>query len=235
MKTTHVFAVLVGLAAIAFTDSDVLGRARVYHPTLGRFLQRDPIGTPLAPLIAVDWESAAARNVSEARFLDRDPMATPFLSALAVDGELVVTEDVSGWSFSQRGPTGQYVDGMNLYQYVGGNPVSRLDPSGLATSAPSTQRCPDCEAKFEKPTITPKMGCPDGYTLISWEVWEPVRKRSGGVGAVVKKYYTCAKCEGPDCDGGPANARNGSVICSVKKGKGKHVYADAPADTIQQR
>ncbi len=28
---------------------------------------------------------------------------------------------------------GQYADGMNLYQYVRGNPVTRLDPSGLVS------------------------------------------------------------------------------------------------------
>lgn len=50
--------------------------------------------------------------------------------------------------FIQRDPIG-YDDGMNLYQFVGGNPVNRVDPLGLAgqpatapTSQPSTQPAP---------------------------------------------------------------------------------------------
>lgn len=35
-------------------------------------------------------------------------------------------------AFVPMDPTGQYRDGPNLYQYVGGNPVARLDPYGLA-------------------------------------------------------------------------------------------------------
>ena len=39
MRTTRLTAVLVGLAAIAMVTADAHA---VYHPTLGRFLQRDP-------------------------------------------------------------------------------------------------------------------------------------------------------------------------------------------------
>lgn len=41
MRRRHVFAVLIGLAAIALVAADA---SAMYHPTLGRFLQRDPIG-----------------------------------------------------------------------------------------------------------------------------------------------------------------------------------------------
>jgi RHS repeat-associated protein len=43
----------------------VHNRARMLHPALGRFMQRDPIGTPLEPPVA--------RNVSDSRFTQRHP------------------------------------------------------------------------------------------------------------------------------------------------------------------
>ncbi|KPK47447.1 MAG: hypothetical protein AMK72_08440 [Planctomycetes bacterium SM23_25] len=91
MKRINLVALLVGLVAIALVSQDAFARGRMYHPGLGVFMQRDPVGTPLAP-----------------------PMA----------------RNLSGSQFTQRDPTGQYRDGPNLYQYVGSNPVNRLDPSG---------------------------------------------------------------------------------------------------------
>jgi len=41
MRRNHFAAVLTGLAAVALLAADA---SAMYHPTLGRFLQRDPIG-----------------------------------------------------------------------------------------------------------------------------------------------------------------------------------------------
>jgi len=41
MRRNHFAAVLTGLAAVALLAADA---SAMYHPKLGRFLQRDPIG-----------------------------------------------------------------------------------------------------------------------------------------------------------------------------------------------
>ena len=45
MKRTNLIAVLVGFAAIAVLSQDAFGRGRMYHPGLGRFMQRGKTGT----------------------------------------------------------------------------------------------------------------------------------------------------------------------------------------------
>lgn len=67
MKRTNLIAILIGLTAIAAVSQDSLARGRTYHPTLGRFVQRDPRGTSLEPSIA--------RNLSSVQFTQRDPIA----------------------------------------------------------------------------------------------------------------------------------------------------------------
>jgi len=64
MKRT-LFGLLVAVVVAAGLASDALARHRVYHPTLGRFLQRDPVGTHVGP--------PAARNLSDPRFTQREP------------------------------------------------------------------------------------------------------------------------------------------------------------------
>jgi len=71
-------------------------RNRMYSPTLGRFMQRDPNATAL-----------------------------PIMTAMSSNGQAM---DILLGGFN---PSGLYGDGMNLYEYVGSNPVSGRDPSGL--------------------------------------------------------------------------------------------------------
>ena len=76
----------------------------MYHPGMGRFMQRDPHGTmnvAMAPRIAISGLPAPGG------FAPRDPMP------------------------AQSQPGLQYADGMNLYQYVRSRPTVYLDPSGL--------------------------------------------------------------------------------------------------------
>ncbi|MCC6677435.1 MAG: hypothetical protein IT436_09845 [Phycisphaerales bacterium] len=76
--------------------------ARWYDPTTGRWLQRDPLGTQHL------WMHQAASITTHPK--------------LDMDGP--VNMDLTD-------PAVQYADGMNLYQYVGSDPLARTDPPGL--------------------------------------------------------------------------------------------------------
>ena len=92
MRTRHFFAVLASFAAVAILAADA---SAMYHPTMGRFLQRDP-----GP---------------------GEMMTAP---RVGTGGPAI------GGGFLPRDPTEQYRDGMNLVEYVGSNPVGRVDPYG---------------------------------------------------------------------------------------------------------
>ena len=68
MGKAWLVAILFGIAAVVALPSAGFARNRMYHPTLGQFLQRDPAGTPLESPIT-------ARNVSDTRFTQRDAIA----------------------------------------------------------------------------------------------------------------------------------------------------------------
>jgi len=97
MKRTHLIAVLVGIVAMGIFAADA---SAMYHPGMGRFMQRDP-GAGSANRIGAGGPAVAGGFI----------------------------------------PMDQYADGMNLYQYVRGNPYSLRDPSGLASE--NEQAC-DC-------------------------------------------------------------------------------------------
>jgi len=63
--TRTLLAVAAALLALAATAAEAQARHRVYHPTVGRFMQRDPLGTPN--------ESPLTRNLSSHEFTRRDP------------------------------------------------------------------------------------------------------------------------------------------------------------------
>jgi hypothetical protein len=94
MTRSTTFTVLAAvLIALLWADT----ASAVLHPKMGRYLQRDPNGTAIAPPNRVD----SARPYQGGSFAQRDRGAHP------------------------------YADGMNLYQYMGSNPVKYVDPSGL--------------------------------------------------------------------------------------------------------
>lgn len=72
-------------------------RNRVYQPTLGRWMQRDPNATAMTLIESVAHSGRAMSAL--AGLLDVDAM---------------------------------YGDGMNVYEYLGGNPLTRRDPLGLS-------------------------------------------------------------------------------------------------------
>jgi len=96
--TRTLAAVAVALLALAATASDAQARHRVYHPTVGRFMQRDPVGTPN--------ESPLTRNLSAPQFTRRDPVAQ-------------YRDGMSLYQYVRSSPSG-YVDPMGLSSEDGG-------------------------------------------------------------------------------------------------------------------
>ncbi|MFW6106864.1 MAG: hypothetical protein ACOC8H_01755 [bacterium] len=105
MRTTRLIAIMVGLAAIAMVTADAHA---IYHPGMGRFLQRDPGAGASGPA-----RIGAATPAMGGGFAQRDPITQPPNRV------------------GHAGLNNQYADGMNLYQYVGSNPTGFVDPSGL--------------------------------------------------------------------------------------------------------
>jgi len=91
MRRARLFVVLVVVAALAALPSAAFARNRMYQPTLGQFLQRDPLGTPN--------ESPATRNIADPRFTQRDPTAQSsdgINQYVYVKGDPVAYSDPSG-------------------------------------------------------------------------------------------------------------------------------------------
>ena len=65
MRRTHLIAAIACLVTIAGVSQDAFARGRMYHPGLGRYMQRDPLGTANEPPMA--------RNLSASQFTQRDP------------------------------------------------------------------------------------------------------------------------------------------------------------------
>jgi hypothetical protein len=71
MKRTNLMAVLAGFAAVAAISQEAFARNRMYNPSAGRFMQRDPYGTDQA---GTDLAGPAiARSLSDPQYTQRDP------------------------------------------------------------------------------------------------------------------------------------------------------------------
>ena len=126
MKRTHLLVVLIGFAAVSILAADA---SAMYHPGMGRFMQRDPIGQPVAyyAVLVEDGDS---------RFLPRDP-ATSEITGLpreptqdAVAAAQAKIQARLGTGQASHPYLWQYADGMNLYAYAKQSPIGLTDPSG---------------------------------------------------------------------------------------------------------
>jgi|GEM_PF-4612577 len=97
----------------------------------GLFHQRHDAGPHLPPLdvgaVGLYYNRARFYSPSLGRFVQKDmnETALPLATALAMNGDAL---DVLFGAFDSAG---HYGDGMNLFAYLGSNPVNGLDPSGL--------------------------------------------------------------------------------------------------------
>jgi len=141
MRRHHFFAtIFAALLSVLLADT----ASAYYHPGMGRFMQRDPNGTAIAPPARVGSTPAPGD-----RFAPRDPHVTTSWTHLqrglfthnvqnnlqpGADQGILPTglaNQQSGFWQAQSKPALQYADGMNLYGYVHSNPITHVDPTGL--------------------------------------------------------------------------------------------------------
>jgi len=115
MKHRSLLALLMVLAVIAAVTADA---SAVYCPATGRFVQRDP-----GPDGAMDVGDGKAAPMP-----GRMPTAVPGNIARP-NAEASMRLGVS--TPKSASPLAPYADGSHLYQYVGGNSVGYVDPTGL--------------------------------------------------------------------------------------------------------
>lgn len=133
MKTKHLVPVLLGLATLAFFTADA---SAMYNPATGTFMQRDP---GPGGMMAAPAPRIAGEGVMGGSFVPRDPSRQFF--GQTEQSEVVQNAFASSFMSMSRvfdantirnNPSLlQFADGMNIYQYLGGDPVDFADPSGL--------------------------------------------------------------------------------------------------------
>jgi hypothetical protein len=120
MKRTHLLAVLVVSAAATVLVADA---SAMYHPGMGRFMQRDPIAD-------LDRDLIVASPSADA-FVPQGPEGA--------DPAIAYSDGMNLYEYVRSSPTG-YVDPLGLLATQPGDP----------TSAPATSTCPadkDCEGE----------------------------------------------------------------------------------------
>jgi YD repeat-containing protein len=187
-----------------FHDNET-GLYHVRHRMLGRdrWMQRDSLGTSIAPPAAGSPGRGVRRSVSSAVFTRRDER-----------------------------PRGQYADGMNLYQYGRGDPCTTTDPSGLLAPCrggtciwpidppPATMGC--CGGKAYDTRSQGCCGrtiydlashcCENGAVVDEVPIWMCTRSSDAWYGWFVDHCYVC--CDGPNqtCfSKGPHNTKPGPI------------------------
>jgi hypothetical protein len=126
MKRTHLIAVLAGVLAAGIFTADA---SAYYHPTMGRFMQRDPGAGAGGPMRVGDGGPVVGGG-----FIPRDQYADGM--SMASQEPTPVTANFGrphvGVNVYPSLPTSMpEPDGANMYQYVRSNPVNAVDPEGL--------------------------------------------------------------------------------------------------------
>jgi hypothetical protein len=117
MRTNRLMALLVGLTTIVLISSDA---SAYYHPTMGRFMQRDP-GPGASMRLGI------ASPMIMGNFTNRDPLSGCAKKSCSPASFSCASSAI----FRKTQARAEYMDGMNLYLYEKSNPLNRVDPHGL--------------------------------------------------------------------------------------------------------
>lgn len=136
-RLSRMFALLLTVLVTGTFTADTCARGRMYNPRTGQFMQRDPLGTAIVPMGFST--TAPARNISSPQFTQRDPNIPSQLGQKS-ETRLFTTGDFQR-NYGLLNNNKQYADGMSLYQYVGSNPITRVDSVGYKWQPISIRHC----------------------------------------------------------------------------------------------
>ena len=101
---------------------DVFGEPTIYDYAAHQEVEESSVGNPYM-FTGRRYDSETGNYYYRARYYE------PYIGRFMSSDPLGTTPDDKNIGFE---PTMQYEDGMNLYAYVGNNPVNMKDPQGLA-------------------------------------------------------------------------------------------------------
>ena len=125
MIKARTLTVLVTAVLLGMTAQEALARGRMYHPGLGVFMQRDPVGMDPQPAPTISVQSVA-RNISSPEFTQRDPEIVDssilprqpgvqdVMQMARVSAAVKMSDQIGIIPLMQNSRLLQYANGMNL-------------------------------------------------------------------------------------------------------------------------
>lgn len=127
--------------------------AAMMHPQIGRFLQRDPLGTPLEPLgrAEANGKTHLIQSLGNVYIETTPSLSSQVGTQLTTEVRGNLNRKLALWR-----QNGSYQDGLSLYASLKSNPIFYLDPNGTDVWMEYGER-----NTFIHPTIF--IGDPDGF------------------------------------------------------------------------
>jgi YD repeat-containing protein len=113
-------------------NSMVYSRSRTLSPTIGRWLQRDPLGIAM-----IDVDANQAGGIVGPSSKRGRELRNPSQRLLREDERIRIrakTASALGFANANQPAYWQYADGLDVYEYVQDNPVEGVDPTGQSNA-----------------------------------------------------------------------------------------------------